>query len=76
MNYLICSFSAIVLFLAPTLLYSVEKVRIELDSGASLTGSLIGKPDYFILDIGFDLLRVPAKHVLALDKLSSDPVAG
>ena len=77
MNYLICSFSAIVLFLAPNLLYSVEKVRIELDSGASLTGSLITeKPDYLILDIGFDLLRVPAKHVLALDKLSSDQSPG
>ena len=48
---------------------SAEKILIELQNGSSVTGELIKRnADYWILDLGFDLVNIPHKECLKVTR--------
>ena len=52
---------------------SAEKIQIELQNGSSISGELIkSNADYWILDLGFDLITIPHKECLKVTRNLSE----
>lgn len=52
---------------------SAENIQIELQNGSSISGELIkSNADYWILDLGFDLISIPHKECLKVTRNLSE----
>ena len=67
-------------YLIPVLIIQsifAEKVSIQLDNGGSVSGELLKKnAEYFFVDLGFEILKVPQRNCLQVTKVTkgaSDP---
>ena len=61
----------LLLFVFPLALVA-KKVEIELQSGSSVSGEVLKKTsEYWVLDLGFTVLQVPAKECLQVKELKS-----
>jgi len=61
----------LLLFVFPLVLVA-KKVEIELQSGSSVSGEVLKKTsEYWVLDLGFTVLQVPAKECLQVKELKS-----
>jgi serine protease Do len=64
----------LLLFVFPLALVA-KKVEIELQSGSSVSGEVLKKTsEYWVLDLGFTVLQVPAKECLQVKELKSGAV--
>lgn len=62
---LVCSFYWNILY--------AEKVHVELKNGGSIRGDLLkNNSEYLVLDLGFDLLKIPQSHCLKVLEESVD----
>ena len=54
-----------------------ERVEIELQSGASVSGEVLKKStDHWVLDLGFTVLQIPAKECVKIKEVKSGKVIG
>ena len=52
---------------------TAEKIRVELQNGSSISGELIKEnADYWIVDLGFDLIKIPERDCLKVTRNLSE----
>ncbi|MBL4574686.1 MAG: trypsin-like peptidase domain-containing protein, partial [Opitutaceae bacterium] len=60
------------LVLLPASLWGLGFDRLKLDNGTEIVGEILKKDnEYVILDLGFDVIKVPKKNVLSIEQVSS-----
>jgi len=69
--------SLLFLLLFTPFVLTAKKVEIELQSGASVSGEVLKKTsEYWVLDLGFTVLQIPAKECAEVKEVKSRKVLG
>ena len=69
--------SLLFLLLFTPFVLTAKKVEIELQSGASVSGEVLKKTsEYWVLDLGFTVLQIPAKECTEVKEVKSGKVLG
>ncbi|MBN37864.1 MAG: hypothetical protein CMI29_05300 [Opitutae bacterium] len=69
--------SLLFLLLFTPFVLTAKKVEIELQSGASVSGEVLKKTsEYWVVDLGFTVLQIPAKECAEVKEVKSGKVLG
>jgi len=69
--------SLLFLLLFTPFVLTAKKVEIELQSGASVSGEVLKKTsEYWVVDLGFTVLQIPAKECTEVKEVKSGKVLG